>query len=172
MQCSSSRRLVGLLNYTQADVSLKHVCVSVTAPDTQDSADKQDQWGGTDAETKQDGGSHLRLLMHTKAKQRPRSQLSVSIVSLVEGKKIRDMLQVGDNFTHLASNNTTPHQNLSWHAYEASAHFGLSTSSSFSIKLQHHFRPEKLCFIARLAVNPGCNASVEFTGRNGQWMFF
>jgi len=39
------------------------------------------------------------------------------------------MHRVGAYFTHLASNNKPSHQNLSLHAYEVSAHSGLSMSS-------------------------------------------
>lgn len=110
--------------------------------------------------------SHLRLLMHTGAKQRLRSRIGEYTGEGLQSKDV--MYRVGTYFTHLASNNTPSHQDLPLRAYEVSARSGLSMSSEALTQMHVYTHVPSLSrkarfIITRLAVNPDCRASVKET---------
>lgn len=62
------------------------------------------------------------------------------------------MYRIGAYFTHLASNNTLSHEDLSLHAYEVSTHPGLSMSSEHARAHTCTHSPGKLYVITKLVV--------------------
>lgn len=67
----------------------------------------------------------------------------------------------GAYFTHLASNNTLSHQDLSLHAYEVSAHPGLSMSSKARTGTHMHTLSRKAVFHYQV----GCHLTAQLLSR-------
>lgn len=75
------------------------------------------------------------------------------------------MYPVRANLTHMVSNNTQPHQNLSLHAYEVLAYFGLSMSSEALTQLHVSTQTHKpVAPLALIHVYLCCYSTGDWSG--------